>query len=42
MVFVVVKNVKPHTVVGGVSTKELNTTSHPEYIHHLDKEEWLK
>ena len=39
---VVVKNVKCGAVVGGVPAKELNTTSHPEYIRFPYREEWLK
>lgn len=31
---VVVKNVKPNAVVGGVPAKELNAVPHPEYIKH--------
>ena len=39
---VVVKNGKCGAVVGGVPAKELNTTSHPEYIRFPYREEWLK
>lgn len=39
---VVVKPVERDAVVGGVPAKVLNTRSHPEYIHHPYREEWLK